>query len=46
MAADPARAASVRAAAATSLASLKRTAESSVAPALKISVGFSDADGD
>lgn len=45
MAADPARAASVRAAAA-SLASLKRTAESSVAPALKISVGFSDADGD
>lgn len=44
-AADPARSATVTAAAA-SLATLKRTGESKVAPALKISVGFSDADGD
>lgn len=44
-AADPARAGSVTAAA-TSLVALKRLAESKVAPALKISVGFSDADGD
>lgn len=44
-AANPARSASVTAAAA-SLAALKRLAESKVAPALKISVGFSDADGD
>ncbi len=44
-AADPARSATVTAAAA-SLAALKRTGESRVAPALKISVGFSDADGD
>jgi len=44
-AADPARAATITAAA-QSLAALKRLAESTVAPALKISVGFSDADGD
>lgn len=44
-AADPARATSVKETAA-SLAALKRLAESKVAPALKISVGFSDADGD
>lgn len=44
-AADPARASSVRAAV-ESLGTVKRTAESKVAPALKISVGFSDADGD
>jgi len=44
-AADPARPATVTAAAA-SLATLKRSGESTVAPALKISVGFSDADGD
>jgi len=44
-AADPSRAATVTAAAA-SLAALKRAGESTVAPALKISVGFSDADGD
>jgi len=44
-AADPARTSSVRSAV-ESLGTLKRAAESKVAPALKISVGFSDADGD
>lgn len=42
---DP-KAASRVAAAAASLATLKRTAETRVAPSLKIKVGFSDADGD
>lgn len=44
-AADPARPATVSAAA-SSLAAVKRLAEAKVAPGLKISVGFSDADGD
>jgi hypothetical protein len=32
--------------AAASLAALKRLVEHEVAPALKVSIGFSDADGD